>query len=176
MDELRWSGRPAGRGEILSRLWNPLRATTRIRPHGIIVLSIQGELDISTEKPLRDLVNTAVLCGGPEVTLDLSAITFCDTSGLWTLRRCGEDVHALDGTLMLAGLSDRMLWLMEVSGLWRAFAPVVSTLDALDSAPTRPRLLYRPFPGTVRPTSPPRTSPSSWETLRLPPEVDQSSN
>ncbi len=158
--EPRWSGVFTGGVETLSHSREPFQVTVRGESDGVTVLSIRGELDIAAERPLRELVGAFVARNGPNVVLDLSGVTFCDMSGLQALHLCGEDTCALGGTLVLAGSPDRMLWLLEVSGLGRVFAPVVCAPDR-DGSPLRcpsgssgaEESLPAPFASTSRPLS-----------------------
>ncbi|GAA2899190.1 hypothetical protein GCM10010517_64690 [Streptosporangium fragile] len=111
------SGRPAGGNGDPFPLPGPLRATTRVRPDGMTVISVRGELDLATAEPLCELVGTVLERSGPRAVLDLSGVTFCDMSGLRALQHCAEDARASEGVLLLTGLSDRLLWLLGISGV-----------------------------------------------------------
>ncbi|WP_184757707.1 STAS domain-containing protein [Streptosporangium album] len=134
---LRPSGRPAGGAETLPPSWVPLQVIVQVGSDGMTVLSIRGELDIAAERPLRELVGVVISRDTPNALLDLSDVTFCDTSGLQALYLCGEDARALGGTLVLTGLPERMLWLLKISGLGCAFTPVVRA-SGRSGPPCRP--------------------------------------
>ncbi|GHE38414.1 hypothetical protein GCM10017673_45960 [Streptosporangium violaceochromogenes] len=119
------NGRSTGGARAPFHPGEPLHVTARVEAGGVAVLSVRGELDIAAEAPLREVVGTAVAGGVPEALFDLSGVTFCDTSGMRVLHLCGQDARALGGRLVLIGLSERMLWLLEISGLGRGFAPVL---------------------------------------------------
>jgi anti-sigma B factor antagonist len=87
------SGEPettgAGNGQLLA---------VRIEPedHGISVVSLAGELDLSTVPRLENPL-LRELRGHPAVVLDLTALSFIDSSGLGLLIkafRAGEDESA----------------------------------------------------------------------------------
>lgn len=172
--ERRWSGRPSRTAEAPALPWNPFRVSRQVRADGLTVLSIRGELDISTEGRLRESVNT-VVAGSPRVMLDLSGVTFCDVSGLWALRSCGEDAYAMGGALVLTGLSDRLRWLFEICGLGLVFAPVKSDANRsdLEYSPSTGSRLREASASLVRDG---RTLSSSWTTPYHLPWTDQNPN
>lgn len=148
------NGRSAGGSQAPFRPGEPLHVTARVGAGGVAVLSIRGELDIAAEAPLREVVGTAVAGSTPEALFDLSGVTFCDTSGMRALHLCGQDARTLGGRLVLTGMSERMLWLLEISGLGRGFAPVVRV-------PGRPGLPCRsPVRGAQPSPSPPSSPPA----------------
>ncbi|MEV1172754.1 STAS domain-containing protein [Nonomuraea sp. NPDC049784] len=104
---------------------------------GVTVMGIAGELDIATAESLGMLGNTVMAGAGRRVVLDLSGVTFCDMSGLRALRVCGETARASGVALELAGLRDRMLWLLTMSGLMPVFAPVMATENRSSIATSR---------------------------------------
>jgi anti-sigma B factor antagonist len=71
---------------------------------GCVVVRPSGELDIATAGHLREVVIDAIGAGHHDIVVDLSAVTFIDSSGLGVLvgamKRC---VHA-GGRLMLTGV------------------------------------------------------------------------
>ena len=81
------------------------------------VLFLRGELDLAAEVPAtRILLSKA--SRQPSLTLDLSGLTFCDSTGL---RLLGEVVRRLpqDGLLRIVGANRAVQRLLNVSGLNR---------------------------------------------------------
>ncbi|GAA3714003.1 hypothetical protein GCM10022224_094530 [Nonomuraea antimicrobica] len=111
---------------LLCHACRPLRVTTRASD-GKTVLGLAGELDLATAEPLNVLVDNVIANAKRRVVLDLSGLTFCDMSGLRALRLCDRTARASGVTFELTGLSDRVLWLLEVSGLMPVFAGVMPT-------------------------------------------------
>jgi anti-sigma B factor antagonist len=131
-DECGRSGHSVDRAGTPFPSFDPLHAIMWVRSDSVAVLSIWGELDIATAPPFCELVNAVIADNGPYVVLDLFGISFCDMSGLRALQCCGENAYASGGVLVLTGLSDRILWLLKISGFERVFAPVVSALNRSD--------------------------------------------
>jgi anti-sigma B factor antagonist len=79
------------------------------------VISMAGELDLATAPELYSRAATS-LETRPILILDMSGITFCDSSGfnaLIRLRRRAEEAH---GRLILAAPPDQVLRLLALSG------------------------------------------------------------
>jgi anti-sigma B factor antagonist len=96
------------------------------RDRGVTVISVAGELDLATAPELADLTNRLLAGGQARLVYDLSAVTFCDSTGLTVFVRAKNRVDALGGRLSLAAPSPIVHRVLEVSGL----------LEALDTQPT----------------------------------------
>ncbi|MFE5947882.1 STAS domain-containing protein [Streptomyces sp. NPDC056480] len=90
-----------------------VRAEELLQAHTVwwghtVLLRLDGELDIATA-PLVDQAVTAALAGHPGVLcLDLTGLSFCDLTGLHTLRRLTGRTHAAGTALHLAGMRPRL--------------------------------------------------------------------
>jgi anti-sigma B factor antagonist len=98
-----------------------------------IVLRIHGELDISTAEQLRRAAGPYLGAGG-RLVLDLSAVTFCDSTGLAVLVGFHKRLAASGGGLELCAPAPRMQHLLAITGLNRVFtirdtAPDVASGD-----------------------------------------------
>ena len=60
----------------------PEFAVTAATLNGSVIISVSGELDMSTASELEE---TLVACNGQPVVVDLTALTFIDSSGLHVL-------------------------------------------------------------------------------------------
>jgi anti-sigma B factor antagonist len=85
-----------------------------------VVLRIHGELDISTADQLRSAVGPH-LSGGGTVELDLSRVTFCDSTGLAVLVGFHKRLAASGGALVLYAPVQRVRHLLTITGLSRVF-------------------------------------------------------
>jgi anti-anti-sigma factor len=68
-----------------------------LRVHGRIddgtaVLALEGDVDLSSGQAVRDAVCEALDAGAREVVLDLSGVTFLDSTGLNALLNTARDV------------------------------------------------------------------------------------
>ena len=100
-----------------------------------------GELDISTVALLCRAIHAAALAAPkpPRLIVDLTALTFCDSTGLRALIGAVKEVDVLGGRAVLALESGGMLeQLLDLSGL-SEFLRVTNTLEAAER-----RLTARP--------------------------------
>lgn len=65
------------------------------------VLHISGELDLATSPVIRRRVHDAVAIGRHDVVLDLSAVRFCDSSGVGVLIAARRLMYSCRGRLRL---------------------------------------------------------------------------
>ncbi|MEF9904571.1 STAS domain-containing protein [Streptomyces sp. P9-A2] len=68
---------------------------------GVRVLHLTGEIDHHTCEPLRQALNT-LTADRPRVVVDMSGVTFMDSSGINTLIVAYKNVTAADGWIRLA--------------------------------------------------------------------------
>jgi anti-sigma B factor antagonist len=86
-----------------------------------MVVSVAGEVDLSTSPPLRDALERAVSLG-PNVVVDLSEVTFLDSTGLGDLVRARESALSKGGQLHLVLTQPRIRRVLEITGLDTVFA------------------------------------------------------
>ncbi|MEU2588327.1 STAS domain-containing protein [Streptomyces avermitilis] len=85
-------------------------------PAGIGIVSLRGEIDHQTAAPVRDALRGA--CDNtPYTVVDLSDVTFVDSSGINALVHAHQTVSAADGWLRLAGCQDPVLRVLHIVGL-----------------------------------------------------------
>jgi anti-sigma B factor antagonist len=93
------------------------------------VLSVAGEIDISTAPSLRmhlhDLIEQAKL----RLIVDLEAVDFLDSTGLGVLVSALKRVRGDQGDLVLVCTRPQILKVFDITGLSRVFA-IHETLDA----------------------------------------------
>ena len=93
------------------------------------VVNVLGELDLSTSAALRSSVEQAYGEAAPRVAVDLTAVTFMDSSSLGVLVACLKDVHDRGGELRLVGVSGSPAKVIALTGLDSAFAIDASVAD-----------------------------------------------
>ncbi|MET8509873.1 STAS domain-containing protein [Streptomyces sp. NPDC004787] len=73
-----------------------------------VILFLAGELDIATA-PLVHQAAVAALASAPQrVYLDLTSLTFCDTTGLHALKRLNRTVRTAGAVLRIVGMRPRL--------------------------------------------------------------------
>jgi anti-anti-sigma factor len=84
---------------------------------GEAIVYLTGELDLATV-PLADAaIFIEEVTGKPIVTLDISKVTFCDSSGLRLFLRVRKAVMDSGGAFAVVGASGAVARSIEVTGL-----------------------------------------------------------
>lgn len=102
---------------------------------GRTVLTVLEErLDASNSAELRDAILSQLEPEGRQLVLDLSQVSFIDSSGLGALLSGFKTANLRSGTLVLAGLQPRVQSMFELTRLHRVFEIFPSTAAALSRA------------------------------------------
>lgn len=94
------------------------------------VLTVSGELDLRSVAELNAAIGTALDAAAkpPRLILDLSRVTFWDSSGIAALITAQQSVDSLgDGRLVLAGLSEPLRLRLRTMGVYDRFDLTDST-------------------------------------------------
>ncbi len=95
----------------------PLRVRVHRPVHDVVVLRARGDLDIAAEPRFTEVLRHRLTCTAPTVVLDLSAVSFLDTTGAVALleaaTRSGTSGKHL--RVISSPAVDRLLGLLEVS-------------------------------------------------------------
>lgn len=81
------------------------------------VVTVSGELDLSTAPGLYEALAEAVDRHPHELTVDLAELAFIDSSGLTLLVRTSNRLRQHDGTLSLASPTPPVRRVLEIVGL-----------------------------------------------------------
>jgi anti-sigma B factor antagonist len=92
------------------------------------VIEVQGEVDMFTAPKLRECLVTAADQGQNQIVVDLSKVSFMDSTGLGTLVAGLKRVKENDGTLALVCSHRPVLRVLSITGLTNVF-PIHETLD-----------------------------------------------
>jgi len=117
---------PAG-GSVMPAEDNPVRTATmalshRIRPAGEAVVALTGDLDIATAEIAVSYVTNVIKRHHEPLTIDLSALDFCDAKGLAALVRMADYAEQEDRPFELACPSPALMKIMRITGLDRRFS------------------------------------------------------
>jgi anti-sigma B factor antagonist len=94
-----------------------------------VVVTVSGEVDMATGPILRDDLLGVLARGNHRVVLDLSNVTFMDSSGLGALLGGHRRARLLGGEVRLAAPSERVLEILRLTNLDRVF-PLSLTVAA----------------------------------------------
>ncbi|MEU1687544.1 STAS domain-containing protein [Micromonospora sp. NPDC005707] len=87
------------------------------RDGGPAYLRLAGELDLATAPELNAAIDRLAAEGHRELLLDLSELTFCDSTGIAAFVRGDNLVAAKGGWLRITGATGRVARVLQVTGL-----------------------------------------------------------
>jgi anti-anti-sigma factor len=88
---------------------------------GDVALVVSGEIDISTSDAFYDQLRVLVAAAHSPAFVDLSHVTFIDSSGLNALVRASKAADAVDANLVLVAPSRTVRRMLVLSGLAPSF-------------------------------------------------------
>ena len=98
-----------------------------ITAHGSALYSMSGELDVATVPLMEVAIEDAVARGGP-ITLDMTDVTFADSSGIGAIMKSVKSLPA--GCLVLHGVHDEVGRVIEMMGI-RKGLPTLHVIPCL---------------------------------------------
>ena len=99
------------------------------------VITVRGEIDLQTCPQLEQAAFVTPLQGKP-LYLDLSGVSFMDSSGLNLLLLLRQRLHAEGGRLAVTGLQPQPARLLEITQTYDLFAADTTAADGPDEALT----------------------------------------
>lgn len=108
---------------------NPLTITVRDAETGP-VLEITGDLDHETAPDLRRTVETLAMTSGQLLTVDLTRLEFCDSSGMSMLVATRNLASEAGADIVLAAVPANIRRILSRVGLDQVFALYPDTLTA----------------------------------------------
>ena len=100
---------------------NTSPATPVLRQHRPNVLPLEGDIDLHVSPVVTEALN-AVIRKKPEwIVIDLSRVTYIDSSGVAALILAMQEVEAYGGKFFLSGLQETLRLIFETSRLDRTF-------------------------------------------------------
>ncbi|GIF05027.1 STAS domain-containing protein [Actinoplanes siamensis] len=100
----------------------------------VTVLALTGEMDRDSSDVLGEAADVVLHGGCTQLVLDLSRLTFCDSSGLNLMFRLHRRLAALGGALYVAAAQGVVLRSIEVVNLSRAVGVHLTVADAVSAA------------------------------------------
>ncbi|GAB2592240.1 STAS domain-containing protein [Streptomyces capparidis] len=111
-----------------------LAVDSRAHSSGTIVLTVSGELDHHTSRRLTDAVKRTPFAPGTHVVIDLSGLTYCDSTGITVLITAYNSAKAAGSRLTLAGLNADLMRIFRIVGLDQIFTFRPTVGDAVDAS------------------------------------------
>jgi len=84
---------------------------------GSLVLALRGELDMATAPELAAALDPLLQQGPDEVIIDLSALSFLDSSGIAVLVTGQQELTTQDRRLAVRGARPHAMKVFEIAGL-----------------------------------------------------------
>lgn len=97
------------------------------------VISVSGEVDVYTAPTLREHILNAINDGASTIVVDLSSVSFMDSTGLGVLVGGLKRLRQSDGSLHVVCDSEPVLKIFRVTGLMDVFG-VVTTMAEVPSS------------------------------------------
>ena len=92
------------------------------------VVSPCGEVTVFTSPTLRSRLREVIAEGARQIVMDLSAVTYVDSSGVATFVDALREVRQVQGRLVLAGVNPRVRGVFEIARLDTLF-PMTDTVE-----------------------------------------------
>ena len=80
-------------------------------------VSLAGELDVHTAPQVAEVLDGALDAGATSITIDVSQLRFCDSSGIQVLVQARERALTAGGSVRLAGVHGTVEKVLSVTGL-----------------------------------------------------------
>ena len=96
-----------------------------------LLLQVEGSVDIASSPELRGELRVAVEAKRPRIIVDMSGVTFVDSSGLATLIEALQGTKRYDGQLKLCCLSSTVLGVFQLANLDNIFSISTTRDEAL---------------------------------------------
>lgn len=107
-------------------------ATSRSGDHTVV--HVAGEIDVYTAPALRERLDEEIGRGHHDLVVDLSEVTFMDSTGLGVLVGRLKLIRVHEGALRLVCAHDRVLKVFAITGLDKVFEIYATVDDALAAA------------------------------------------
>ena len=98
-------------------------------------MQVVGEIDVYTAPRLRERLDQEIEAGRHHLVVDLSGVSFMDSTGLGVLVGRLKQIRLHDGSLKLVCTHDRVLKVFVITGLDKVFA--ISRPSTRPSPPAR---------------------------------------
>ena len=100
---------------------------------GVAVVSVSAEMDARNAGRAKDFFKQLIAGGGSKVVIDLSPVTFIDSSGLGALLTALKASREAGGDTRLCGMSAAVKTIFELTRMYRVFDIFPGREEALKS-------------------------------------------
>lgn len=103
---------------------------------GMKILSVAGEIDVYTAPQFREAVDNIIAAGQKHLIIDMSDVTYMDSSGFGTLLSATRRLRPQGGTINLVKCSASIDRILRITRLNTVFNTYDSIEDAIKAAHT----------------------------------------
>ena len=96
-----------------------------------VILAPSGRLNLVSAPKLKKLADEVVASGRARIVVDLSGVSFMDSSGLGALIGALKSARQAAGDLRIAGATEQVLAVLQLTNLDRILRPYPTVQDAL---------------------------------------------
>lgn len=115
-------------------LMENIRIASRVRDtEGIPVIDVSGEVDIYTTPQFKDAVNDALKQGHVHIIINLTEVSYMDSSGFGTLLSATKRLRPQNGGVYLIGCNEAVSRMLEITRLNTIFTVVETEEDAISA-------------------------------------------
>ena len=100
---------------------------------GLAVCYIEGEIDINTSPGVKKSFDKLISSKTPKIIVNLSKVTYVDSSGLATLVEILKNMRSYGGRLRLSDMSSKIKSLFEITKLEKLFEIVADEKEAIST-------------------------------------------
>lgn len=101
--------------------------------NGLAVCYVDGEIDINTSPGIKKSFDKLIASKAPRIVINLSKVTYVDSSGLATLVEILKNMRSYGGKLRLTNLSAKVKSLFEITKLEKLFEIMADEQDAIST-------------------------------------------
>jgi len=99
--------------------------------NGLMVCRVDGEIDIACSPELKKIFDKLISQKTPKIVIELSKVTYVDSSGLATLVGILKNMRSYGGKMRLSGLTPKVKSLFEITKLDKLFEIMASEEEAI---------------------------------------------
>ncbi|HEV3352813.1 MAG TPA: STAS domain-containing protein [Acidimicrobiales bacterium] len=92
------------------------------RSNGTAVVAVRGEVDLYTAPQVWETIDKAIAGAPEELVIDLSDVTFLDSSGLSVLVRAHKRLRPVQRTVVVRGANDQVYMALEMTRLTKVLS------------------------------------------------------
>jgi len=87
------------------------------RENNVIILKLEGELDVYTSPKLKEKIVTSIKSGIPFVVLDLKGLSYVDSTGLGVMAAGLKRLRENDGNMVLVSPQKIVQKILEITNM-----------------------------------------------------------